>query len=87
MFFACRLFLFMNVRNTPLQAIGQMRTFIFLFYELQIQHSNTNIMKLKATPIYAFLFALAACSTPPQPSEEDLTQYVNPFIGTDFTGS
>ena len=64
-----------------------MRTFIFLFYELQIQHSNTNIMKLKATPIYAFLFALAACSTPPQPSEEDLTQYVNPFIGTDFTGN
>ena len=23
----------------------------------------------------------------PQPSEEDLTQYVNPFIGTDFTGN
>ena len=27
-----------------------------------------------------------ACSTPVTPVEEDLTQYVNPFIGTDFTG-
>ena len=44
-------------------------------------------MRLKATPIYAFLFAMAACSTPPQSSDEDLTQYVNPFIGTDFTGN
>ena len=44
-------------------------------------------MRLKATPIYAFLFTMAACGTPPQSSEEDLTQYVNPFIGTDFTGN
>ena len=28
-----------------------------------------------------------ACSTPVTPVEEDLTQYVNPFIGTDFTGN
>lgn len=44
-------------------------------------------MRLKAIPISVFLFALAACGTPPQSSEEDLTQYVNPFIGTDFTGN
>lgn len=28
-----------------------------------------------------------ACSTPVTHVEEDLTQYVNPFIGTDFTGN
>ena len=28
-----------------------------------------------------------ACSSPVAPVEEDLTQYVNPFIGTDFTGN
>lgn len=28
-----------------------------------------------------------ACSTSVTPVEEDLTQYVNPFIGTDFTGN
>lgn len=28
-----------------------------------------------------------ACSTPVTPVKEDLTQYVNPFIGTDFTGN
>ena len=28
-----------------------------------------------------------ACSSPVAPVEEDLTQYVNPFTGTDFTGN
>lgn len=32
------------------------------------------------------LLALVAC-TPEEPKEADYTQYVNPMIGTDFTGN
>ena len=44
-------------------------------------------MRLRTVPIYALALTLAACTTTPQPSTEDYTQYVNPFIGTDFTGN
>lgn len=45
-------------------------------------------MRLKTIPLYAVL-AFAACTSPNQSSNmtEDYTQYVNPFIGTDFTGN
>ena len=32
------------------------------------------------------LLALAACTPEKQQEADDYTQYVNPFIGTDFTG-
>lgn len=44
-------------------------------------------MRPRTVPIYALALTLAACTTTPQPSTEDYTQYVNPFIGTDFTGN
>ena len=45
-------------------------------------------MKFKTIPLYAAL-AFAACTSSNQSSSitEDYTQYVNPFIGTDFTGN
>ena len=45
-------------------------------------------MRLKTIPLYAVL-AFAACTSTNQSSNmtEDYTQYVNPFIGTDFTGN
>ena len=33
------------------------------------------------------LLALAACTPEKQQEADDYTQYVNPFIGTDFTGN
>lgn len=45
-------------------------------------------MRFKTIPLYAAL-AFAACTSSNQSSSitEDYTQYVNPFIGTDFTGN
>ena len=45
-------------------------------------------MKLTVGYACAFAALLAACGAPDKPvSEVDYTQYVNPFIGTDFTGN
>ena len=45
-------------------------------------------MKLTVGYACAFAALLAACGAPDRPvSEVDYTQYVNPFIGTDFTGN
>lgn len=33
------------------------------------------------------LLALVACTPEKQQEADDYTQYVNPFIGTDFTGN
>ena len=60
----------------------------FSLISCYIYKSNTNIMRLKTIPLYAVL-AFAACTSTNQSSNmtEDYTQYVNPFIGTDFTGN
>lgn len=42
---------------------------------------------MKFTPFVTLLFLLAGCSSSKQEVATDYTQYVNPFIGTDFTGN
>ena len=44
-------------------------------------------MKLVASSFCALAALFVACSTPNKSATTDYTQYVNPFIGTDFTGN
>lgn len=44
-------------------------------------------MKFVASSFCALAALLVACSTPEKSVTTDYTQYVNPFIGTDFTGN
>lgn len=53
--------------------------FVFLFKTKPINMKHMSLLAVS-------LLALAAC-TPEKQQEADYTQYVNPFIGTDFTGN
>lgn len=44
-------------------------------------------MKVPFHSLLVFIFAFTACTSIPKQKAIDYTQYVNPFIGTDFTGN
>ena len=44
-------------------------------------------MKVLFHSLFILLFVFTACTSTPKQATIDYTQYVNPFIGTDFTGN
>ena len=63
--------------------------FILYFFNLCFETmliTNTYCMKALYTPLLLVLI-LTACTSSQERASTDYTQYVNPFIGTDFTGN
>lgn len=59
--------------------------FLNLYFETMLI-TNTYCMKALYTPLLLVLI-LTACTSSQERASTDYTQYVNPFIGTDFTGN
>ena len=87
--------LMITSRNTKRRINQHTSSFVLHLYSLPLhtksinylKNSNPSRMKVLFHSLFILLFVFTACTSTPKQATIDYTQYVNPFIGTDFTGN